>query len=227
MRDWPICLTESETLAKMQAGKSLARFGDGELAIALGMGNSTHKPNKKLADEYVHILRSPSAMCLPAIPTMDPKSPKYDAWAQRKGTFSRVLDMGRVYGSALVGQISSCPWIDTDEHVNGFREVWKGKRAVGVSSGKPKHDLNGSDTSLQRVLSWDASEVILISCPAEEAYSEIDSIESACVKIRPDIVVACAGPMATALANRLAGRGIQCIDLGRGLGLILRHKYQS
>lgn len=227
MRDWPICLTESETLAKMQAGKSIARFGDGELAIALGGGNSTHRANRELAAEYIHILNSPAAMCMPAIPTMDPKSPKYTAWAQRKETFRRALDMGRVYGSALVGQKSSCPWIDTDEHVDGFRSLWKGKRAVGVSSGKAKDEPGGVDASLARVLSWDAREVISIPCPAEEAYSEIDRIEAACVAANPDIVVACAGPMATALANRLAGRGIQCIDLGRGLGLILRHKYSG
>ncbi len=237
MVDWPQCLTEAETLAKMGEGMSISRLGDGELGIIFGGNTSTHAKNSALANELREILWDPAENCLPAIPTMDPKSPRYQNWSVSKVRYMTILDPNRVYGSAFVGQTVSSPWIDTDEHIDGFKRLWMGKRVVAISTGKSEStemriwkgeelvmDYIGGDVTLETTLARDAAEVIPIFCLELEAYDEIDEYEARCIQLNPDLVVACAGPMATVLANRLARRGIQCIDLGRGLGVIVRHK---
>lgn len=238
MVDWPHCLTEAETLAKMNEGMSIARLGDGEIGIAFGGGTSTHVANPALAKELNEILWNPAENCIPAIPTMDPKSPKYGNWSRSKVRYMTILDPDRTYGSAFVGQTASSPWIDTDEHIDNFKKLWRGKRIVGISTGKPsatnmriwkgtelEMDELGGDVSLDKVLTRDAAEVITMICPELEAYNKIDEFEAKCVELQPDLVVMCAGPMATVLANRLAHRGIQAIDFGRGLGVVIRHEY--
>ncbi len=238
MSEWPVCLTEAETLAKMNEGMSISRLGDGEIGIIFGGNTATHMINRALAKEMKKILWEPAENCLPAIPTMDPKSPRYENWALSKLRYNNILDQDRVYGSAFVGQSVSSPWVDTDEHVDGFKQLWKGKRVVAISTGNPEATRMrvwkgevlemshlGGDITLFSMLEKDAAEVLPVLCGELEAYSQIDEIQARCIDLQPDIVVACAGPMATCLANRLAKDGIQCIDLGRGLGVIVRHVY--
>lgn len=238
MVDWPPCLTEAETLAQMNAGMSISRLGDGELGIILGGSTSTHEFSKALADEMKEILWSPADNCIAAIPTMDPKSPRYENWSHSKKRYMTILDSNHIYGSAFVGQTVSSPWIDTDEHINNFRDLWRGKRVVAVSPGDPDQTRyrkwhgseivmvnSGGDATLESTLARDAAEVMPIVCLQLEAYSKIDEYEAQCIDLQPDLVVACAGPMATVLANRLAHKGIQCIDFGRGLGVVIRHEY--
>jgi len=218
---WPKCLTEAETLAAMVSGMSISRLGDGEIGIALGGGNTTHKANEALASELREILRNPAPLCLPAIPTMEHKSPKYSNWVRHKKRYydSGIFDPERIYGSAFVGQTQSAPWIDTDEHVRAFRSLWKDKHTVGVT---PEGDV-----SLEKLLRRDTQDVTMIYCTKLEAYSRIDELEASCVSLTPSIVVICGGPMASVLANRLTRHGIQAIDLGRGLGVVLRHEFPA
>lgn len=214
MAEWPHCLTEAETLDRLLSGQSIARLGDGEFGIALGSGNSTHAPNPRLAKEFRRILIDPSPGCLPAIPTMDPKSPRYERWSGYMRRYRPLLDMSRTYGSAFVGQTVSSPWIGTAAHADAFCQVWAGKHVVAV-----QHDTSG----LARLLERHAAKITWVPCLKEEAYSAIDDLEKSCLEAGADIAVIVAGPCATALANRLAGHGLQAIDLGRGVGVILGH----
>lgn len=240
MVDWPLCMTEAETLAKMNDGFSISRLGDGELGIILGGSTSTHKYSEALGEEMREILWTPSSACIPAIPTMDPKSPRYDNWSLSKKRYMTILDPNRTYGSAFVGQSVSSPWIQTDEHIDNFKKLWRGKRVVCISTGKPDAtkmrvwqgtdlvmDYIGGDIGLEDVLRPDAAEVLPMVCLELEAYSKIDEYEARCHELKPDLVVMCAGPMATVLANRLAHQGIQGIDFGRGLGVVIRHVYHK
>lgn len=212
MSDWPRCLTEIETLERMLAGWSISRLGDGEFAIALGGGNATHKPNNRLAKELREILKAPADGCLPAIPTMDPAGPRYDRWARHKPRYRKLVDMERIYGSAFVGQRKSAPWVGTTEHADGFRRLWRGRKVVAVSRGGLPKLFDG------------AASVDWIECPEHEAYSVIDDLEKACLDAGADIAVLAAGPCATVLANRLSGKGLHAIDLGRGARTVMEHR---
>ncbi len=214
MLSWPKCLTEAETLSKIVNGMSISRFGDGEFACAFGIGNTTHGPNEKHALELRNILIAPAENCLPAIPTMDPKGPKYTNWARHQVRYYRLLDPNRVYGSVFVGQSLSAPWILTKEYVSAFRGVWTGKEVTAVCPVQTD--------GLLILLKQDRADVTWVSCPLTEAYSAIDQLVANCVEAGPKLVVMSAGPAATALANRLTLHGIQAIDLGRGVGVLLR-----
>lgn len=214
MADWARCLGERETLARMRAGDSVARLGDGEFGIALGGSTATHRPDPRLAEELRGILKDPAAGCLPAIPTMDAKSPRFFNWVRHRTRYRTILDMDRTYGSAFVGQTVSAPWIATTEHADEFRRLWAGKRVVALCP---------DNAGLNSLLTRDAAAVTWVFCPKIEAYSVVDDLERACLDARAEIAVLVAGPCATVLANRLAAKGLHAIDLGRGVGVILRN----
>ncbi len=213
MPDWPKCLTEAETLSKIVNGMSISRFGDGEFACAFGKGNATHKPNEKHAKELRDILETPAKNCLLAIPTMDPKGPKYNGWVRHKVRYYRLLNPNRIYASVFVGQSQSAPWILTKEYTEKFRGIWSGKQVTAVCP--PTHGLI-------KLLQQDGADVTWVVCPRTEAYSAIDQLEVSCVNAGLKLVIISAGPMATVLANRLTYHGIQAIDIGRGAGVLLK-----
>lgn len=210
---WPRCLSEAETLERMCGGTSLARLGDGELAIAQGKGNSTHAPNAALAKALRRILHDPAPNCLPAIPTMDPKSPKYGNWSRSKARFAPLFDPARVYGSAFVGRGDCAPWILRPDYFAAFRGLWAGRRVAAVCA---------ADHGLRKLLAQDAAEVIWVECPKTEAFGALAAIEADCLAAGAALAVICAGPAATVLADRLARAGQQAIDLGRGAGMLLK-----
>jgi hypothetical protein len=210
---WPRCLTEDETLDRMCAGASLARLGDGELAIAQGKGNSTHAPNPALAKDLRRILHDPAPGCLPAIPTMDPKSPKYGNWSRSKARFAPLFDPARVYGSAFVGRSDCAPWILRPDYFAAFRGLWAGRRVAAVCA---------EDHGLRKLLAKDAAHVTWVPCPKMEAYGALAAIEATCLAAGTTLAVICAGPAATVLADRLARAGLQAVDLGRGAGMLLK-----
>jgi len=176
MADWPRCLGERETLERMRAGDSVARLGDGEIGIALGGGTATHRPNPRLAAELRGILKTPAPGCLPAIPTMDARSPRFANWVRYRDRYRTILDMDRIYGSAFVGQTVSAPWIGTAAHADEFRRLWTGKHVVALCP-----DRGGLNSLLPR----DAAAITWVLCPATEAYSVVDDLERSCLTLAP------------------------------------------
>lgn len=213
-RDWPVCLSEEQTVRRVLAGMSLARFGDGEFKIAMGGGTSTHKPSERLAQEFRGILVAPPKGLLPAIPPMDPRDLHLWNWQRHKPRFVKVLDMGRVYGSAMVGRAKSCPWLLDPKYLALFRSIWKGRKVVAVCP--PGHHL-------EKLLAPTVASMAIVRCPIVEAYDDIERLHREALATKADMAVICAGPAAKALAARLCGSGMQAVDLGRGSGLLLKH----
>lgn len=199
---WPRVLGEDATLDRVAAGASLARFGDGEMKCAKGFGYSSQRPDPSMARELCRILLDPSPGCLPAIPTMDPRSPRFEFWPKHAARFLTILDVGRVYGSAFVGRPDVSPWIDTADYIRKFRGLWRGRGVAIVAS---------ADNTAWH-MARDAARIV---CPATDAYAAIGMLERACLEARPDIVLIAAGPTATCLADRLARRGLHAIDIGK------------
>ena len=213
MSAWPRCLSEDETLDRMRAGDSLARLGDAELKIAQGCGNSFHAPNPALAEDLRRILHDPAPGCLPAIPTMDPRSPKYGNWSRSKARFAPLFDRTRVYGSAFVGRSDCAPWILRPDYFAAFRGLWAGRRVAAVCA---------ADHGLRKLLARDGAQVVWVECPKTEAYGALAALEAGCLAAGAALAVICAGPAATVLADRLARAGLQAVDLGQGAGMLLK-----
>lgn len=216
MNAYPRVLSEEETLDRLVAGASIARFGDGELKICCGGATRTHlDPSPKLVDELREILVNPAPRLMPAIPHPRAVAKRWASWDGQSRNWAKLMSSGIEYGSAFVGRPKVAPWVETPEHKARFRDVWRGRPVIAVAP--PAHPI-------ARWLAQDATVLEWIECPALEAYSAIDELERRALKhCRPGLVaVICAGPAAKPLANRLAWRGVQSIDLGRGAGFIYK-----
>lgn len=206
---YPAVFNEMETIAKLQEGYSISRFGDGEFKMIDGAGYVREPPNKKLAHELRSILRKPPEKLLRAIPTMDPRGDKYQTWKKHKERFTRLLrgTKGDFY-SAFISRPDSAPWIRTREFAEEFVKLWKGKRVAVLCEEESK-----TLTLVRRT----AEHWWHVPCPSHKAYAEIDRYEEVITHvIQPEIAILSCGMTATCLAARLARRGIQAIDFGSG-----------
>jgi hypothetical protein len=213
-QSYPPVYGELATLDAILAGKSIARFGDGELKLIDGAGYVRQSASPKLAAELRSILHSPHENCLAAIPTLDPNGPKYFNWLRHRDRFARVLDSGRApipYYSAFVTRPDSAPWIYTVSFARRFEQVWRGKTVAVLSE---------AGNSIVDVALPAARKLKLICCPSREAYDEIDVLEKAVVRAKPEVALLSCGPTATCLANRLSARGIHAVDIGSAGGYL-------
>jgi hypothetical protein len=205
---------EFETIDAVLSGKSLARFGDGELKLMDGKGYLREPGSIELARELLDILQRPAANCLVGIPTMDPKGPKYLNWCRHADRFAKILRPECVtYYSAFVTRPDSAPWINTKGFAWVVERIWRAKRVVVLSE---------RENSILKAARISARRLKHVDCPHREAYARIDELERAIVKARPDVALLSCGPTATCLANRLALRGVHAVDIGSAGGYLLK-----
>jgi len=232
--EYPQVTGEFETVEELLRGKSLARFGDGELKLMDGQGYFREPKNEKLGAELLEVLQRPAANCLVGIPTMDFNGPKYENWIRHRDRFAKLLAQGpsveskalssesdlgpqsstlNAYYSAFITRPDSAPWINCLEYARLVEQLWKDKRAAVLSE---------RDNSILKVVRLSAKKLKHVECPHREAYAEIDALERALVRAKPEIALLSCGPTATCLANRMASRGIQAVDIGSAGGFLLK-----
>lgn len=202
---WPRVHGEFRTMREVLAGRSLARYGDGELKIAHGAGYSREPANPALTAELAAILKNHDPRCLVAVPTMVRRGPKYPSWARHAERFAKVLDLEHEYGSAFVSRPDSAPWIECPTFGRMVDRLWQGKRAVVVCE---------EGGSMLGAVRRSAAQAVHVVCPHQKAYAVIDELERAVCELAPEIAILSAGPTATALAYRLARAGVHAVDLG-------------
>jgi hypothetical protein len=217
---YPIVMSEWNTMEHAVIGWSLARFGDGELRLALGEGkciSQEHDP--KLAAELREILSSryypEISMLLVGIPNSEAKNGKPVMWGPTRYSAPRytALYERAGYASSFVTRPDSAPWIDNEQYWLLCRRLWWGKDVTLVIGTR-----GGSLTTLHH-----AKSVRLIYGPERDAYRDIDGLEREIGE--PDhSVLICLGPCATVLAARLARKGVHALDLGH-IGRFMPQKY--
>lgn len=209
---WPTVLGELDTIRKVAAGNSIARFGDGEFKIILGKGYVREPPNSALSSELKKTLDSRMPGLLIGIPTLDPAGPKIESWRRHESRFEHLVT-GGPYVSAFITRPDSAPWILTREYIDLVLSVWAGK-CVSVVCEK--------ESKIPHVVRASASNVLHIRCPSYRAYSQIRQLELAVVRNGSSIAVLSCGPTATCLTRRLHRRGIHTIDLGSSGGFLCK-----
>jgi hypothetical protein len=212
---YPRVKGEFATVRHLLKGKSIARFGDGELKILDGVGYGREPVNGALTAELRMLVAAPDKDCLIGIPTMGKKDPKYENWLRHRDRFCRYFDREdeRQYWSAFITRPdSAADDLESREYCGLVAKLWIGRRAVVVS--EPTSKL----LACLRL----TNEPIYIECPSHKAYAEIDRFEDEICKASPAVALLSCGPTATCLANRLAARGIQALDLGSVGGLLMR-----
>lgn len=205
---WPDVLSEDETLDRVLAGASLARFGDGEFNLALGGTCITQKQVAPIAAVLRALLKYPG-QCLVGIPRQG-IGPKAGFWAKYDRPDIHALFRDGPYASAFITRPDSAPWIDRPDYWKKLKSLWQGKRVTLV---------RGSVKSLTAEMLADAAEVREIVCVPKNAYDDYGYIMSRIGDAQT--VLLCLGPTATIMAAELSQRGQHAIDLGH-IGMFLR-----
>lgn len=209
---------EYQTLQRMMH-RSIARYGDGELKLALGKDCVSQIAHPKLADELKMILIDYETECLVGIPriipeVMPPKSREFWQKIAANPKYNALYTNGIKYGSSFVTRPDNAPHIDTDEYWRMVPYLWDSKDITFVA---------GSDRSLVLDDFKSAKSVESIVGPRRDAYEYIDQIEKRIVDAKNHTVILALGATATCLAHRLSNRGFHAIDLGH-IGMFMRHK---
>jgi hypothetical protein len=213
MDKYPEVIDEMATAVELLKGSSIARLGDGEFKLIDGKGYVREPANERLGKELRNVVWQPSPLCLVGIPRIVSKGPKNANWLARIHRYTPRLNDDVTYYSSFISRPDSAPWINRPKFARKMQLLWKDRHVVALCE---------PTSSLRRMLALGAAKVTHIECPPEQAYTLIDLFEKAIVQARPQIAFLACGPTATCLANRLARRGIQAIDLGSGGAFLAR-----
>ncbi len=206
---YPRVLDEFATLARLPT-QSIARYGDGELRVAIGGACSSQCPDLRLAKEMRVMLADPKG-CLIGIPNVT-RGPKSENWARYAEPAYTSLYGAEEYGSSFITRPDSAPAIDTPEYWADVEALWAGKHVTLVV---------GDRKSFRAEMMASAASVREVWGPSQNAYSEIGRIEEE-IGTPAGPVILCLGCTATALAFRLDAKGVHALDLGH-MGLFQRH----
>lgn len=210
MNAYPRVCAERDTLTAVLAGRSLARYGDGELKMCRGASIKSQAFDAELSRRLREILRD-SGDCLVGLPNLHSDTPKAEFW-RPFGVFADLLT-ARPYYSAFISRPDSAPWIDTQDYWQAIESLWIGQDVTLVrGSGKSlvAEDLVGAKT---------VTEIIAPRQHAWAAYQDLlDRIGT------PARALLCLGPAATVMAVDLCAKGVHAIDLGHCGMFLKKHR---
>jgi glycosyltransferase family protein len=204
---------ERETLRAIRERRaSIARYGDGELEIMIGLGIYFQEADPELARRLRYILRAPRADFLVGIPNFAALQIKTESkrksWERYRRMYSHLVRRGGEYHSAFVSRPASIVGLESAEYFEAWQAVWAGRELVVV---------HHAEKTAAHPLFRTASAVHHVACPAQNAFREYASVlqRTADYCSRPEILfLIAAGPTAGVLAWDLAERGAQALDVG-------------
>jgi hypothetical protein len=208
---YPVVRSEDETLDLALDGMSLARYGDGEMSIMLGGNCVSQIYDADLAEEMRQVALDEQPNLLPCIPNIA-KTQRAGWQKYSEGKYATLWNCQYRYGSSLITRPDSAPWIDRPDYWAKIEAIWKDQDIVLVK---------GTDRSLRESTLASAKSVRIVEGPRRDAYAVLDQIEEE-IGTPSERVLICLGPSATALAARLARKGVHALDLGH-IGMFMRH----
>jgi hypothetical protein len=205
IKGYPEVLPERETLEAILSGRSIARYGDGELRVALGRKCVSQEADPKLANELRAILADAQDGLLVGIPNIASKTPKAESWSRFCAPGYTTMYKQTSYASSFITRPDSAPWIDTNDYWSRVHDLWRGKDIILIAG--DRKSLRADD------IRKEAASVREVRAPRQHAYAEIDRIEEE-INGHNGPILMCLGCTATALAARLHRKGLWGIDLG-------------
>jgi hypothetical protein len=202
MTAWPTVLSEIDTLDLVLSGRSLARYGDGELHLCEGGAAKAQAADPAIKGRLRGILKS-SGHCLVGIPNLRSETPKADFWKPFEKHAGLLPD--REYASSFVTRPDSAPWIDTESYWGKVAQLWLGRDVLLVRGGE--RSFTASDL-------WGAKRVTEVVGPPVNAWRQYGRMLEQIMAYRPKRALLCLGPTATVMAVDLCANGVQAIDLG-------------
>ena len=213
--DWKATISEI-----VEKGKSLSRFGDGELDLALGRGNSLQERDKVLSLRLKEVLTSDLENLLIAIPdvygSMEGRTEEFKkcfrhhlANGGREQVYA-LLDFERTYFDAFITR----PYKDftdksmAEDKFEAIKQIWKGRDITIIEGEWTRlglgNDLLAGAKTCERIL-----------CPSINAFQRYDLILQEAKKVdKSRLILIALGAAATVLVYDLAKEGYQALDIG-------------
>lgn len=213
-------LSDKEMIEEFLNGKSIARYGDGELRIIGNIPSDFYQKNDdRLAKELMSITKTKNKnliVCFPK-PLKTLKGMTLRAklfWISNifwnRKIWKKCVDLNRVYGNTQITR----PYIDYENkelaknRYKNLQRIWDGKK-ICIIEGEETHLGEGND------LFDNVKDIKKIFAPAVNAFDELDKIFEKARKVKRDyIFIIALGPTAPALISRLSEIGRLAFDAG-------------
>jgi len=228
-------LNSEETLKKVLNGKSIARFGDGEVEVIIslkqGIDTGSHDSlcwkqpySEKLEKELIQILTTDNKDLLVATYPVFSRQNEL-LW---KNNRPKSLQSALRIQQYLINIFYNNNFFPSElGNAFSFRDVLEKDLSVrkknylqikNFLSNKKILLLTSRESDLKLDM-FENSEVFKINCPHNDSYSVIDELESDIInkhrEYNIDVILMSAGPTATCLASRLSSKNIHAIDAGQ------------
>ena len=212
------------TLDLIVEGKSLARFGDSELRLCLGMPVRLQPASDDLQEKLVRLLRSREPGLLVGLPyfssadLMGRSNDQIERWTRFRGWLKGLASPDLVYGSSFVSRPDHLRF----ETFDGFYRLWetlfRGRDVVLVEKENDNYSV-WNRTTLNEIAGGLAGRV---EVPEVDAFGEYARILRSCLEFNQgSLFLISAGPCATVLSADLSRAGHQAVDVGQ-LGRLWR-----
>lgn len=210
MKTYPAVLGEMETLERVLAGASLARYGDGEFALCEFRDIRMQRHHFSLSARLRGILWGDGGDCLVGIPNLLAPLPARKAKFWKKYTScAALLNEQQSYVSSFVSRPDNAPWLDEPSYWARVEHLWAGLDVTLVRGDDPNGTAGVSLVAADLVSAKSVTEIV---APAVNAWSDYKSLM---VQIgSPKRALLCLGPTATVMAVDLCRVGVHAIDLG-------------
>lgn len=221
MREYPNTLSEELTLEMVSQGRSIARYGDGEFALAEGRSIRNQRFHPLLSARLRQILNGDDDPCLVGIPNIQSPTPKAPYWEKYKRC-ARLLNPHYSYGSSFISRPDNAPWLDTPSYWANLEALWAGKDVTLVRGTDPTKDGTGA-VSLTVEDLRSARSVREVVGPHINAWHVYDALLEQIGT--PSMALLCLGATATVMAADLCKKGVHAIDIGH-VGMFI-HRHQA
>lgn len=217
----PAICDVGETLDMLATtGRSIARFGDGEVMLMNGRGILFQEHSRELAERLRDVAENPPAECALAFSRSwwyrdGLVQPHIEEYARKLvKTYGDAIDAmvaeGRTYYDTAMTQFyqSFKPGFDFAAMFAKARRIWHGKDVLLVCGesvrAKLEHDIFDNCASMS-----------VVDAPSRNAWSRYESIKADVASAASGrLVLAILGPTATVLAADLCRVGIRALDIG-------------
>lgn len=205
--NYPTVYDEETTLGWVRLGRSIARFGDGELRIAVGGSAISQAGSALLGVQLRNILagayKRHALTCIPRL-NANPPSPHMPFYGKYGADNFTRLYGPQPYGSTWVSRADCAPWIDRPSYWDAWASLWRGKDVTYVG---------GRQNMLDLIVNTGASSARWVRGPVRDAYTELNRIIEEVGKPAHPVII-CLGAAGTVLAAKLAEKGVWAIDAG-------------
>lgn len=218
----PPIMTSEETIRCLDEGKSLGRFGDGEMMLILKQGDlAFQKQDPTLQTRLEAVLTSTEQnfmVGLPRIFTDEDLAGRNEEsrwfWEQdllaTRSEWYRRIDFSHRYANSTFTRnyVTQKDKSAAESYFMSVKSIWDSRKVLVIEGTKSRVGVGNS-------LFSNAAEVKRILCPPVNAFDAYAEILARARTVPKDYLVLIAlGPTATVLAYDLYQAGYQAIDIG-------------